>query len=54
MVGPKSTQTKVVGILDEMHPYILFSSNGVSIYEKHVGMHLVCISPKGSQVTKCI
>ena len=32
MVGPKSTQTRVVGMIaDEMHPYILFSSNGVSM-----------------------
>ena len=32
MVGPKSIQTRVVGIItDEMHPYILFSSNGVSM-----------------------
>ena len=32
MIGPKSTQTRVVGIImDEMHPYIQFSSNGVSM-----------------------
>ena len=32
MVGPKSTRTRVVGIItDEIHPYILFSSNGVSM-----------------------
>ena len=43
MVGPKSAQTRVVGILtDEMYPYILFSSNGRGFYEKCVGMHLVC------------
>ena len=44
MVAPKSTQTRVVGITtDEMHPYILFSSNGVSM--KCVGTHLVCYYP---------
>ena len=32
MVRPKSTQTKVVGmIIDKMHPYILFSSNDISM-----------------------
>ena len=33
MIGPKSTQTRVAGIitLDQMHPYILFSSNKISI-----------------------
>ena len=32
MVGPKSTQTRVVGIImDERHPYILLSSNRVSM-----------------------
>ena len=42
MVGPKSTQTRVVGIItDEMHPYIQFLSNRVSM-KKCVGMHLVC------------
>ena len=32
MVGPKSAQTRVVGIItDEMHPYIQFSNNMVSM-----------------------
>ena len=32
MVRPKNMQTRVVGIItDEMHPYILFSSNVVSM-----------------------
>ena len=32
MVGPKSTLTRVVGIIiDEMHPYIQVSSNEVSM-----------------------
>ena len=46
MVGPKSTQTRVVGILaDEMHAYIQYSSYRASSYEKCVGMHLVCYYP---------
>ena len=32
MVGPKSTQTRVAGIItDEMHAYVQFSSNRVSM-----------------------
>ena len=31
MVGPKSAQTCVVAITDEMHPYIQFSSNRTSV-----------------------
>ena len=32
MVGPQSTQTRVIGIImDKMHPYILFSSNRISM-----------------------
>ena len=46
MVGPKSTQTRVVGIIiDEMHPYILFKFQVIGFYEKRVGMHLVCYYP---------
>ena len=41
MAGPKSTQTRVVGIItDEMHPY-----------EKCVGMHLICYYPYYSFVS---
>ena len=32
MVGPKSIQTRLVGIItDEMHPYISFSSKEISM-----------------------
>ena len=39
MVGSKNTPTGI-----KMHPYILFSSNNVSM-KSHVGMHLVCYYP---------
>ena len=40
MVGTKSTQTRVVGIItDEMHPYIL---QVTGFLQENVGMHLVC------------
>ena len=44
MAGPKSIQTRVVGIItDEMHPYIQFSSNRVSM--KMCRDYLICYYP---------
>ena len=31
MVGSKSTKTRMVGIIDKMHPYTIFPSNRVSM-----------------------
>ena len=38
-IGPKSTQTKVVGITDEMHPYTFFIETVT--WKLDGGMHLV-------------
>ncbi len=43
MVGSKSTQTRIACLADKMHPYILFSSDRVSV-KMCVGMHLVSSS----------
>ena len=41
MVGPKSTQTRVIGIItDKIHPTSYFKQQ--RFYEKRVGLHLVC------------
>ena len=36
MVGSKSTETRMVGIIDKVHSYTTFSSNRVSTKEYHV------------------
>ena len=41
MVRPKRTQTRVVGIMNEMHPYTFYHRIPV-IWELDIGMHLVC------------